>query len=553
MQLNRKEKQQFNKVLDTVEDLRLALPKMNREQKEQALDFIDKQIPFLAQHDFYTYLRYVVDIVIPAKYIDGVHIHFYCQELEKVEREIAKGKFPKLQFALPPGAMKSVTLAIFVSWVFGRHPDWRVIHVGHGKEFAISNFAIPIRDILEHPKYAKIFPETEIRKDSRSKKGWKFTKGGTYIAVGAGESIAGQRGHLLICDDVLSEQTAASDTETDKINRWYGPGLRTRGLASGFGEIIVMTRWRVDDLAGFVQEVDQKSDHKWRIISIPAILDEKAAKLLKLPEGGSFWPEFQDYDFLMDKKATNTPAKWQALYMQSPVLEEGNIYKKSHFAQRWDPDEDGELRFRSIIISFDTAFSTAKTADYSAYTVWGIFDKRGIDADGRPYSVASLCLLDLDKGHWDFVELTERLRSVYGKYVQSQATVHIVVENKASGQSVIQTLRKQGLPIHAFNPDKDKKARAFASTPYFDTGLVWFYTDDCYDYDINLYFQELLEFPASKKKDFVDSTSQAVIFCQKNTNIKTNDIREYLDEDEDRVYNKPRRTYWSSLRGKRHG
>ena len=60
--------------------------------------------------------------------------------------------------------------------------------------------------------------------------GWKLTAGGSFLPAGAGKSIAGYRFNLGILDDPLSEQTAKSDTERERVNNWYGPGFRSRKL-----------------------------------------------------------------------------------------------------------------------------------------------------------------------------------------------------------------------------------------------------------------------------------------------------------------------------------
>jgi phage terminase large subunit-like protein len=40
-----------------------------------------------------------------------------------------------------------------------------------------------------------------------------------------------------------------------------------------------------------------------------------------------------------------------------------------------------------------------------------------------------------------------------------------MVEKKASGQSLIQDMRRAGLPVLEYQPDRDKVARVYAASP----------------------------------------------------------------------------------------
>lgn len=202
----------------------------------------------------------------------------------------------------PPGAMKSKIINLFVSWCLGRHPKWNVLHIGHGTQFVEDNAGRPIRDLMRTEEYLKVFPNVKIKQDSRAAGRWELSEGGKYYGAGVGTQIAGRRAHISICDDVVSEQTAYSIVERRGINAWYVPGLRTRLLPNG-SEVIVNTRWHTEDLSGYLEHNDKKTRRPWNIIKIPAILNEEGAKLLGLKEGDSFWPEFQDIEFLEERRA----------------------------------------------------------------------------------------------------------------------------------------------------------------------------------------------------------------------------------------------------------
>ena len=540
------DKKQINSLKEVLKECETSLPLLNKKQKREVLDFIKSRSRVLARDDFYTFVRLCVQEIMPNPYTDGKHIHLYCQELERVEKGIVQGGRPKLQFFLPPGAMKSLILILFAAWCWGRHPDWRIIHVGHSIDFAKDNFGTRIQEILTSVVFKQIFPTFRLKMPLR-KDYMKTSVGGEYYCTGAGAKIAGRRAQIAICDDIIDEQTAYSDTERTKICEWYVPGLRSRTLATGSAEIIVNTRWHILDISGYILQVDKKSQFPWRIVKIPAILDEEAAKLLDLPEGGSFWPEFQNMEYLLEMKNSNTPAKWNALYMQDPIIEEGNIIKKQWLEHIWDNEDLPEPE--SVIISVDTAFSEKERADYSAYTVWYVFKNEEKDPTGEMYQRNCVLLVDFDRGRWDFVDLKNKVLEINDIYKPDS----IIIEQKASGQSLLQEFKRSQLPVRAYVPDRDKKSRLYAVTPFYEKGMVYLLDEEDYESSLIEYKKELTEFPGSANDDYVDCTSQALNWLKKIAELEHPTYTTLTDDDEDE-YNKPRPSYWNtieSIKGKR--
>ena len=64
--------------------------------------------------------------------------------------------------------------------------------------------------------------------------------------------------------------------------------------------------------------------------------------------------------------------------MQNPVPDTGGIIKKK-WIQWWDYDDPPDCSY--IIQTYDTAFSTKTTADYSVIQTWGIFEN--LETDSR--------------------------------------------------------------------------------------------------------------------------------------------------------------------------
>ena len=86
----------------------------------------------------------------------------------------------------------------------------------------------------------------------------------------------------------------------------------------------------------------------------------------------------------------------------------------------------------------------------------------------------------------------------------------IIIEKKASGQSLIQDLRRAGLPILEYNPDRDKVTRTNASTPILEAGRVWV-PDKPFAQDL---INEAAAFPYATYDDQVDAMVMAILYMK---------------------------------------
>lgn len=510
-------------------------------------DQLLQQLIIRARDDFYTYVHLMAPAILPDGFVDGVHIKKIAKELENIVRSVEAGTPQRLQVMLPPGAMKSrLCSQLLPSWALGRNPNWCVLAIGSDQDFAIDNFGRPTKEIIDSERYRAIFPNTILKKDVQSAGRWQTTRKGVFVAKGVGQSIAGRRAHILIVDDAITEQT--NDNGRKEINKWYLPGARTRLLPKG-AEIIVNTRWFVEDLSGYLLNLDKNSERPWRVVKIPALLDKKASEYLRegLPEdddrfaeGTSFWPELWPTKIFLERKASFPPTYWSALYMQEPVAVEGGIVKQTDW-QLWLQPKAPECKY--VILALDTAFSTSEQADYSAFTVWGIFSYPVKDFEGNMVNQDCMILLAAGKDRWDFAELCRKVRELDAQYTPD----YVIIEDKASGQSLIPEMRKWGLPIVAYKPDRDKASRLHATTPYFQAKRIWVPEGKQYALDL---MEEVCSFNPrlkNQKDDWTDCTSMSILWMRDLFKIDNEGYsNSWMDGDEFNR-NNPRATYWGSL------
>ncbi|MCR9254719.1 MAG: phage terminase large subunit [Alphaproteobacteria bacterium] len=411
---------------------------------------------------------------------------------------------------------KSLMGSVFLpAWWLGRKPTDRILHASHTTSL-VEGFSRQARNLIRDEDYRAIFPNTVLSTEVNRVEEWEIVppKGrripGKYACAGVGTAIAGKRGNLGIIDDPISEQTAWSETARNSVNNWFPGGFRSRMLPGGC-IVCIATRWHEDDLLGWLLRRAQEEDsEQWVNIDLPAILDDDAAKLLGdgAQAGEALFPELYDLEEMLSIKKEMPSWQWNALYMQRPTNEEGAILKRDYWVE-WGhgtPPEkftdsqkkawlDGDYpEFVFTLQSWDTAFSKADHADFSACTTWGVF----LDQEKTPHQM----LCGAMKGRWDFPELVQKSLLAYQKWEPT----NVLIEKKASGQSLWQELHHRGLPVSTYRPDKDKIARANAVSGILHGGRTYFMprqaTEDC--------IEECAAFPFGKHDDFVDSVTQAL-------------------------------------------
>lgn len=158
---------------------------------------------------------------------------------------------------------------------------------------------------------------------------------------------------------------------------------------------------------------------------------------------------------------------------QRPSPMEGGMIKRAWW-QPWREDAPPNIRF--TIQAWDTAMSIKDKAAYSACLTFGIFK------DDHQHD--SLILLSAWRKRVEFPDLYKAVQRMAKDYRATSedrpinprfAPDLILVEEKASGVQLIQTLNKTGISLVGWRPDKygDKVERVRRTTHLLETGRVY--------------------------------------------------------------------------------
>ena len=459
----------------------------------------------VAQKDFMVFVKYVYE-----NFIEGTHHKKISTLFEKLS--VTPGS--RIIVNMPPRHTKSEFASYLLpAWLIGKNPKLKIIQTTHTAELAVR-FGRKVRNLMELQIYKDIFPDVELRIDSKAAGRWETAQGGEYYAAGVGGAITGRGADLLIIDDPHSEQDALSETAMENAYEWYTSGPRQR-LQPGGSIVVVMTRWSLKDLTGKLlkaQGSDVMSD-QWDIVEFPAIL----------PSDKVLWPEFWKKEELLKVKASLSLSKWNAQWQQNPVAEEGAIIKKEWW-NKWEKKEIPPVSY--IMQSYDTAFSKKETADYSAITTWGVFSPK----EGDPESII---LMDAQRGRWDFPELKAKALQEYNYWEPDM----VIVEAKATGTPLTDELRATGIPVINYTPSRgrDKHTRMHMVAPIFESGKVWA-PDRRFAEEV---IDECAAFPHGDHDDYCDSMTMALIRYRKGGFVRLDS-----DEEEDDITVASSRQYY---------
>lgn len=318
------------------------------------------------------------------------------------------------------------------------------------------------------------------------------------------------------CDDPHQPIDVASDRKRQNGLDWYDQTwLSRRNDPETARELVIMQRLHHQDLTGHLL-----GKGGWELLKLPTEAPRRVTISLndfkKTREAGELLhPDRITPDEVI--RLRQDSFFWSSQHQQEPSPLGGGMLKSKWF-QWWKQDKPPKIDF--TIQSWDTAISTSANAAYSACTTWGVFT----DLDGIP----NVIMLGMWRKRCDFPELYTMAQKLSRDYryganpdLKEEDDAFkpdiVLVEAKANGLSLIQTLARGGVIATRFDPNKygDKIGRVRLIQHIIEAGRVWLpamapaYTQ-LRPY-ANDFLNEASKFPASDTKDAIDSFSQALI------------------------------------------
>lgn len=420
-------------------------------------------------------------------------------------QQVYEGKVKKMMIFMPPQHGKSeVVSRAFPAWLLGKNPSLKICEASYSSDLA-EQFSLSIQRIIDSREYQRLFRDTYLNGTQSEKHQTKISVkgarrnvdffetveyGGFYKAVGVCGSLTGTPVDIGIIDDPVKDALeAASATYRNRVWEWYTNVFLTR-LHNHSRQLLIMTRWHSDDLAGRLLD---KEGEEWDVVTIPAIKENNSDPNDPRQIGEALWEERHSREKLLSMEKLS-PKTYNSLYQQRPTVDGGNIIKAAWFRTVSLSDFNKRRRTEPMVFFMD-----------SAYTSNGNNDPTGIIATCRIGN--DMYIYNAVKVYKNFPELI-RFIPVYVKQNGYSDSSSIRIEPKANGLSIIDQLREySSLNVTKTpTPKDDKTARLNAASPSVECGRVVLVEGSWND----LFVEEVCGFPAQPHDEFVDVLSYAV-------------------------------------------
>ena len=441
-------------------------------------------IKYKCENDLLFFTRYLYKENTRRNFIVAPHFVHIANTLT----DVFNGKIKRLIINIPPRYGKTeLGIKCFIAWCLLKNPQSKFIHLSYSDNLALDNSS-QTKEYIESDAFQMLMPMT-LKKDAQSKSKWFNELGGGVYATSAGGAITGFgagvtdsdcfSGAILI-DDPLKPDDAFSEVKRKAVNERFNNTIRSRVNDRNTPIIVIMQRLHEDDMSGFL--LNGGSGEEWVHLCLPA-LDENNKPL---------WGEKHSFAELEALRQADRYT-FAGQYMQTPSPEEGGEWRKEWF---------------EIVDKKEVPLDALKWELFidGAYTKDTANDPTGLQI-GAKWGNDYVILSSIDK----YLELPELVKFIPEFIKASGVKVNLsLVEPKASGKSLAQTLRSQsGINIAEIksqfvNSSKIECARI--CSPYIEGGRVKLIKGVWND----SFLTQVAVFPNGKHDEHVDLTCYGI-------------------------------------------
>lgn len=366
----------------------------------------------------------------------------------------------------PPQVGKSQCFGIpFPLWYLNRYPDRSVLYISHTHSLS-EDHVWRMRDIAWRNQEKLNF---RVNDKNRRMGKWYTDQGGFIMAAGKGTAIPGRPGHLIVVDDLYSnEEEVYSKSQREKTLRWWETSVLSR-MQKWTLIVMICTRWSTEDMIGTLikKGLESPASEQFKQYKFPALSTEKnmgTDALGRKEIGLSVCPERFPTEFFLRKKATVSIFHFNALWQCEPESEKGQIFQNSWF--QYFSEEDDWLLFHS-------PNKPEKRVNKWNCTFFQVTDTNMKDANKNDHHVTmtlgltpdnDLFMYDVHRKHIEGADTLREIKQQRLKHMHGDKSYILknFVEDNQAGTIAIQQARKleDGFLLTPIKAEKSKRMRA---------------------------------------------------------------------------------------------
>lgn len=396
-----------------------------------------------ARADLMCFAELVFPVLHPGKHLAYAD---YLDVLAAVLMRVEEGRYKNVLINLPPRHMKSMMVSIiYVAWRLGRDPTTKFITISYGDDLA-HDLSAKARTLMKSELYRSIFPETIL--DKQAVDYVRTTKGGCRYVTSVGSDITGFGADVIIVDDPMQPDDAASEHVKERLRSWLDSSALTRLDDSAKGAfILVMHRLAPDDISATLEPTADL------VLKLPLVAEKEEKytyrdkRIFYRHPGDVLNPERMTAEDAAKLKARLPGHVWDGQYQQRPTAGGSGMLSIDRF-QRFDLAKPP--RFELTIHSWDVGATISGNA--TVCTKWGLAPNK----DKRD----ALYLAQVMSVRLELPEVVATIRSE----IERDRPALVVIDERGAGIGVVQHLKRYGYQNITWSSDT-KEPIGLAAAP----------------------------------------------------------------------------------------
>lgn len=425
------------------------------------------------------------------------HMDLLCAHYEAVLR----GEILNLVINVPPGTSKStISSILFPVYAWIVQPDLKFLFTSYSERLSMK-FARKSLRLMTSEWFKVRWPHIQILDESRANVSeYENSLGGLRMSTMMGGEATGRHADILLVDDPHKPKDLTGDPDSVKAvvegtwETWIDTFSTRRADAATFRRVCIMQRLHELDIAGQMV-LEPGTVH----VCLP--MEYEPSRHCKT-EWGEDWrreegellcPLRFPRHVIEAEKVKMSPRSYASQHQQRPAPKDGILFKACYFENLWTDIP----RRATYVMSIDANLKERKDSDRAVIQVW---------AHAGPFHYC----VDEISGRWSFGDLCSNVVLMRQKWLR---VTSILVEDKANGSAVVDTMQKIFPGVEAINPEGGKEARAESVEWVLRANNVLFPAHQAqWVKDLK---EEARTFPAGAHDDRVDAMTQYLVWVLK--------------------------------------
>jgi predicted phage terminase large subunit-like protein len=478
---------------------------------------------------------------VPGWHIDAIADHLMaCTE----------GHITNLLINIPPRHMKSLTVSVlWPTWEWCTKPHIRGLFISYGRSLVTSQ-SVKARRIIGSPWYQSLWGHKfSFSTDQNVKSHFENNKGGSRMVGTPQSGVTGEGGDRVVVDDPTKLEDADNQNALEMARDFWDNVLASRINDPMTGvRVIIMQRLNDQDLSGHVLRKEGTArfagDAGWTHLYLPTEYEPDRVcrtfffrdeyKHEPNPETGTVELKVEKVEKVFEDPRTEdgellAPNRFGPIQVETIRLRNGPWVFAGQQQQR--PQPKGGGLFDNSWWGFYTELPHELHTQADACQTWDCAFK---DLTTSSFVVGfvlarfgpNIYVLHRYRRRMQFPETVQAIRMTNQLFPWVGP---ILIEDKANGIAVIQTLQREVSGIIPRKADGGKESRAAATSYLIAAGNVLLPGKRDENGNLipaHLWVQELIDehesFPRGEFKDQVDSLSQGLFWFHERQNVINN-------------------------------